>query len=90
MLNGSFTHTRSLKLLLNEFFKYRQSVKDILPEKNMINIGMLEDAYTASRYLPREYEETEAREMLMFVKRYVQTSCRTLISSKIIPKQPIG
>ncbi|MDP8023908.1 MAG: HEPN domain-containing protein [Nitrososphaeria archaeon] len=67
-LIGSFPHTHSLKLLLNELSKHMQSVKDLLSEKNIIYIGALEDAYIASRYLPRDYEEAEARELLRFVK----------------------
>jgi HEPN domain-containing protein len=67
-LSGSFPHIHSLKLLLKDLSKYMESVKDLLSEKNIVYIGMLEDVYIASRYLPREYEEAEARELLRFVK----------------------
>ena len=67
-LSGSFPHTHSLKLLLSELSKYKQSVRDLLSEKYIIYVGILEDAYIASRYLPREYTEVEAKELLKFVK----------------------
>ncbi len=65
---GEFPHTHSLKLLLSRLSQSKKDVQSLLTEKNIIYIGLLEDAYVASRYLPRIYDETEAEELLKFVK----------------------
>lgn len=66
--SGEFPHTHSLKLLLSRLVPFITGVKSLLSDKNIVYVGLLEDAYVASRYLPRMYDKAEVEELLKFVK----------------------
>ncbi len=65
---GSYPRTHSLRRLVRELGKYHREILTLVEdEKNLLYLTKLEDAYIASRYLPRTYEEREVRDTYRFV-----------------------
>lgn len=65
---GVYLRTRSLRRLLRELSEVDGRVLVLVEDiRHLHYIARLEEAYIASRYLPVEYEEAEARDLLRFV-----------------------
>jgi len=65
---GSYPRTRSLRRLIRELGKKSKELLVLVEdEKSLLYITKLEDAYIASRYLPRIYEEREVRDTYRFI-----------------------
>lgn len=65
---GSYPRTHSLRRLIRELGEIDDRVLILVNDiKNLHYIARLEEAYIASRYLPIEYEEREARDLIRFV-----------------------
>jgi len=65
---GGCPRTYSLRRLIRELGRYNEKIlKLVEDEGSLLYVTKLEDAYIASRYLPREYEEREVRDTYKFV-----------------------
>ncbi|MEM0172526.1 HEPN domain-containing protein [Thermofilum sp.] len=65
---GSYPRTHSLRRLIRELAKVNSSLLTLVEyEANLHYIARLEEAYTASRYMPYTYEEKEAKSLYKFV-----------------------
>ncbi|MEM3060937.1 MAG: HEPN domain-containing protein [Candidatus Bathyarchaeia archaeon] len=61
---GTYPRTHSLSRLIQELAKLMPEVLDIL-KRRAVEIGSLEDAYIASRYLPRRYSKEEIERLML-------------------------
>ena len=65
---GGYPRTHSLRRLIRELGRYNEKIlKLVEDEGSLLYVTKLEDAYIASRYLPREYEEREVGDAYRFV-----------------------
>lgn len=67
-LEGTYPRTHSLTQLLRELAKRDEGINELLHGENYLYVTKLEDAYLASRYIPREYDKEEVAPTLTFVK----------------------
>ncbi|MGC9174960.1 MAG: HEPN domain-containing protein [Thermoprotei archaeon] len=67
-LDGTYPRTHSLTQLLRELAKHNEGVSQLLHGESYLYVTKLEDAYVASRYIPREYDREEVGPTLRFVK----------------------
>lgn len=65
---GVYPRTHSLRRLIRELGEVDERVLTLVNDvKNLHYIARLEEAYITSRYLPIEYEEVEAKDLIRFV-----------------------
>ena len=65
---GSYPRTHSLRRLIRELGEADSRVLTLVEDvRNLHYIARLEEAYITSRYLPVEYEEAEAKDLVRFV-----------------------
>ena len=73
---ADFPRTRSVRALLEILSdlapeEKKPSIKSILNDY-LLELGMLEDAYITSRYLPREFKREEAERLMKLVKQVMK------------------
>ncbi|MHA1596428.1 MAG: HEPN domain-containing protein [Candidatus Asgardarchaeia archaeon] len=67
--SGSYPRTHSMRELVKRLSLYDRRVRILLEDENsLLYLTKIEDAYIASRYLPRRYDEREVLDTLRFVK----------------------
>ena len=65
---GSYPRSHSLRRLIRELSEHVPKVLVLVEDLDKLHfVARLEEAYIASRYLPYEYEEREARDLYRFV-----------------------
>lgn len=70
---GDYPKTHSLIRLLRDVMRvYGDNVLKEFYEENMEALYLLEEAYIASRYLPREYDREIAERILGFAKKALE------------------
>ncbi len=70
---GDYPKTRSLTRLFKDVMKVCDDKRlQEFYEENLEAIYLLEEAYIASRYLPREYDEETAKRILKFANRALE------------------
>ena len=70
---GDYPKTHSLIRLIRDVMKvYDESSLREFYDKNLETLYLLEEAYIASRYLPREYDREIAERILEFSKRALE------------------
>ncbi len=57
--DGTYPRTHSPTELLRELAKHSEGVAQLLRGESYLYVSKLEDAYVASRYMPREYDKEE-------------------------------
>ena len=67
---GTYPRTHSVKHLLSELAKLKPELSEML-DRYALELGALEDAYIASRYLPREYSRGEVERLLVAVRSVI-------------------
>lgn len=64
---GGYPCTRSIRRLIRELKPFSSEISRLVDDAhNLHYVARLEEAYIASRYLPIDYEESEARDLLRF------------------------
>lgn len=68
---GTYPRTHSILRLLRELGKLAsEKALTSFIDSQIMFLTRIEDAYIASRYLPRRYEKKEVKELLKFTKRF--------------------
>ncbi|MEM5811914.1 MAG: HEPN domain-containing protein [Candidatus Aenigmatarchaeota archaeon] len=68
---GEYPKTHSLKLLFKEVIKIFPKLNSLFI-KNLTLIGDMEGAYIGARYLPFQYTNEEAKQMISFCKKLIK------------------
>ena len=66
---GTYPRTHSVMGLLRLLSRISEDIKSFIENsRNVMYLTKIEDAYIGARYLPREYEEIEVKEMFKFAR----------------------
>mgnify|MGYP000300611474 CR=1 FL=1 len=68
---GYFPKTHSLSRLFDELSTIKKDAKSFY-KRNLVIFKLIEDAYIASRYLPRKYEREEVESMIRLAEKVMR------------------